>query len=933
MRQKFVVSVFSAALAFAGLYSAWQWMRHASSGWWGCTIEANTSFGKNRQPQTLLSVHLVEPLSPASRAGLRQGDRVIALDGSSDTMLERIRVLRAGDKVRLRLEGEPPREATLTLVSPFSRPSVITGIILNALMGLIAFAIGAFVFSRRPGDVRALILFIVTAVYAVGRFGGAGPAYLYPLYLETSLLPVVVLAGCELVFFPTLLHFCLVFPARRPALERHPRLLVWIYGLPAACALFLSIIVLAAVYLRSVEPNTLIDLTAAKSLLGRIARFEVPIALLLLVASSLLLVRLVSGAVREAGERHWRRAFLDFPGRTVLILLLLPVAVACLLRLGSVAWRPLAGTAATALAVGYVAEMGAGFAFMSLVFPVAACVALRRSYRSSSGEAKRQLRWPLWGVSAGVGGYLLANLLISMVLRTSSVPTESLTNAVFAVVRTHLRDAALLLIPVSIAFGVLKHRLLDIDLYIRKTAIYGSLTGLLGIVYLVVVGVLGSLIAGFVRLPGHWVAIGSTLLVALLFVPVRDRVQRFMDRRFYRQTDYAAALRKLVARLSERRDRETVLRSAVESIQEALHARNVVLWLASRSEPAFRAEAKVGAQDIVAGQSIDKTGRLAQSLVLPGAPRWEWIDAGEADKLRAAKAAYLVPIRREQQLLGFLSLGTKLSDADYEQADVDFLESAAGQIAATLENLRFHEEQQEFERAREIQAALLPTRLPQLPGVALSASWQPARSVGGDYYDVLDLGASRLALTIADVSGKGITAALLMSNLQAAVKLLAFQVPDPRLVCEQVNQAICRNVTPGRFITFFYAVLDIAEGKLTYCNAGHNPPILDRKGQQPMRLEGGGPPLGLFVNARFEREEVALCPGDRLLLFTDGLSEEYNAAGQEFGEHRLLAILAGAESASVEELRDRVLGEVSDFCQGQFQDDATLLVVALEEAI
>lgn len=858
-RQKTVLLTFSAAVLLVGLYSAWQWAQHRSSGWWGCLVQANVVFDEHGQ-RTILSVYGVQPLSPASRAGLRPADRIASVDGSSDRLAERFRELRPGQQARLHVEGPKARDVTLVAEFPFSRPSLIAGISLNVLMGLIAFGIGAFVFYRRPDDVRALILFIVTSVYAIARFGKAGPTYLYPLYLETSMLPAMLLGASSLIFFPSLLHFCLVFPARRPALERHPRLLRWVYGLPAVCAAGFAAFLFFVIRLRVWGRGFFTFVQAMKSASERLNRFEAPVCALVLAAASLALWVLASRAQKDARTRSWRTALLDSPGRTALMLGLLPIPIACSLRLASLAYQPLATASMVVLAMGYMLDITGAIVVTLLVFPVAACVALWRSYRESGGEEKRQLRWPLWGVSVGVGGFLLVNILIALALHLSRVPKESLTNAVFSAAGDLFPDASLLMIPVGIAFGVLKHRLMDIDVYIRRTAIYGSLTGLLGIVYVVVVGALGSVITGLVRLPGHWVPIGSTLLVALLFVPVRNRLQGFMDRRFYRRSDYAAALRDLVARLSERLDRQTLLRSAVESVQEALHARNAALWLESKSEPAFTVQANVGVPDELAARAIDKAARLVDSLAAPGPPRWDAMDAADAEALRAARVAYLVPIRREQQLAGFFSLGTKLSDADYERADVDFLQSAAAQVNATLENLRFREEQQEFERAREIQAALLPSRLPQLPGVSLSGSWQPARSVGGDYYDVLELGASKLALTIADVSGKGITAALLMSNLQAAVKLLAFQVADPQRVCEQVNQAICRNVTPGRFITFFYAVLDVAARKLTYCNAGHNPPILSRPGSEPIRLDKGGPLLGFFRDGKFEQEEVELLP-------------------------------------------------------------------------
>jgi uncharacterized protein YndB with AHSA1/START domain len=202
-------------------------------------------------------------------------------------------------------------------------------------------------------------------------------------------------------------------------------------------------------------------------------------------------------------------------------------------------------------------------------------------------------------------------------------------------------------------------------------------------------------------------------------------------------------------------------------------------------------------------------------------------------------------------------------------------------------NLHPRKQVQEYEEAREIQQGLMPKQIPQIPGVEISGSWQPARIVGGDYFDVFSFSERRVGLCIADVSGKGMPAALLMSNLQAVVKALASENSFPKELVEKVNRVMCRNTTEAKFITLFYGLLDVDGKTLRYVNAGHNAPILTRKDGAQVRLEEGGLILGIFQEHSYEEGEIELRPGDRLVMFTDGISEAVDGEGVEFGEARM----------------------------------------------
>jgi sigma-B regulation protein RsbU (phosphoserine phosphatase) len=240
-------------------------------------------------------------------------------------------------------------------------------------------------------------------------------------------------------------------------------------------------------------------------------------------------------------------------------------------------------------------------------------------------------------------------------------------------------------------------------------------------------------------------------------------------------------------------------------------------------------------------------------------------------------------------------------------------------------------DRRELAEALKIQKRLLPQQVPQIDGWELAVSWQPASGVGGDCFDTIRFGDTRLGISIADVVGKGIPAALLMSNLQAAVRAFASEVVDPRELCHQVNRILCGNIAEGRFISFFYAVLDAATGTLTYTNAGHYLPMLVSAAGSVERLGAGGPVLGVIANADYEQASVTIAPGDRLVLFTDGLTEARSVADEEFGEARLLDALVEHRACSAPALQARLTNAVAAFTGGSLQDDATLMVLAADQ--
>lgn len=257
--------------------------------------------------------------------------------------------------------------------------------------------------------------------------------------------------------------------------------------------------------------------------------------------------------------------------------------------------------------------------------------------------------------------------------------------------------------------------------------------------------------------------------------------------------------------------------------------------------------------------------------------------------------------------------------------EVARLTTAIGREMAQRERLN-----RELEIAREVQERLFPQRLPPVMGLDYCGQCRPAREVGGDYYDFLELPDGRLGIAVGDVSGKGVGAALMMASLEASLRALASVVDDPAELMERVNSLVYQASTTNRFATLFYAQFDPASRALSYVNAGHNPPLVVRNSggsSNVFRLETGGPVIGLLPQ-RYQRGIFSLEAGDLMVLFTDGVSESMNIRYEEWGEEKLIELAKTCHGLPVSEGMRRIMAAAQAFAGGAPQhDDMTLVVL------
>ncbi len=321
---------------------------------------------------------------------------------------------------------------------------------------------------------------------------------------------------------------------------------------------------------------------------------------------------------------------------------------------------------------------------------------------------------------------------------------------------------------------------------------------------------------------------------------------------------------------------------------------------------------------------------LAQLKTMEGVPpivvMTGWATVGIAvEAMQRGVADFVEKPWTNTQLLEVLSKQIALGRERRESARLAVQARQAQKVIAS----QFHQQENEIAEARAIQEGFLPKEIPQLAGYEIASAWQSARVVGGDYFDVLPFERETFGLCIADVAGKGLPAALLMSNLQAAVRGLASAALSPDDLCARLNALLCRNMASDRFVTLFYAQLEGPARRLRYTSAGHNAPFVLHEDGSHERLSKGGGVLGVFANQTFQADVAELRRGDRVVLFTDGVTEASNAEDEEFGEERLLGVLQENRGVSARELQKKILQTASEFCGGIWRDDATLLVVAV----
>lgn len=538
---------------------------------------------------------------------------------------------------------------------------------------------------------------------------------------------------------------------------------------------------------------------------------------------------------------------------------------------------------------------------------------------------------------------------------------------------TRLGALPLAAIPISFGYCVARYQVLQIDVLLKRNLAYGLLSALVWGGFLGGAWWLGGKALTLLPGAGPLAAAGTALAVAAGLWPLRRQLQRALDARFFSSRDNLALLieefSKEIPRLIQR---EAMLRWVGARLQAVLDLPSLAVYLAPPGGGgATYALAALTRQRLAMAAGPDGDGvpapprarypeklslaGLAPQLVQRGEPLWTEAPGAEQaigrqaitreqvelqqrlqeqHALSDAGIQLLIPMVLQGRLVGVLALPSRPGDGEYQLHELRLLSIVAGQAALQIENTRLYAEEaakqkleEEMAMARQIQSRLLPRRLPQAQGLEIDAVNISSKQVSGDYYDVIEREDGRLAIVIADVSGKGVPASILASNLQAALRAQCDMCDSPGLLLERINRQIHASTDPQHFATLFLAMYDPRTRQLVYSSGGHNPPLVVRADGRRELLEEGGLPLGAFDFGTYDEGRTVLDEGDLLFMYTDGVTETKGPDGDEdFGETRLGDLLYSERCRQLSDIFATVTGDLRRFSgRDEADDDITMI--------
>jgi phosphoserine phosphatase RsbU/P len=556
-------------------------------------------------------------------------------------------------------------------------------------------------------------------------------------------------------------------------------------------------------------------------------------------------------------------------------------------------------------------------------------------WRAPDATDRRKLKVILWGTVVGV----------TPIVALYAVIDHFHVNAPFWL--SFVCVFLMLLFPLSFAYAVVKHRVMDIPVLLKRSARYFVVER--GFVILILALSIG-LTLWFGQAFSRYFSAGSKaaipigatfgVLVISGATQVHRRVRTRLDRAFFRSSyDAQQILEDLAARTLTVTTREDLASLLQQKIWDALHPSSLFVYLENGVGQFFAYAGNPPAEAMTVSPREQTVVMLAEH---PG-PMDLNPEETYGTPLELLRPECFVPIRGsgEGELQGGIVLGSRLSEEPYSAGDKRLLASVASQAGIAMRSITLAEKiaermeaerraEQEMQIAQQVQSRLLPQQSPSLKTLECAGKCVQTRAVGGDYYDFLDLGSGRLGLVLADIAGKGISGALLMANLQANLRgQYALALEDiPRLL-RSVNRLFYKNTETSHYATTFFAVYDDETRRLRYVNCGHNPPMLLRANGDVERLNATATVLGLFEDWDCDVLECELASGDALVIYTDGISEageSDDGEGEEFGEERLLAAIREHQKQPADEILDGILGAVQQFSPKQQADDMTLIV-------
>lgn len=575
------------------------------------------------------------------------------------------------------------------------------------------------------------------------------------------------------------------------------------------------------------------------------------------------------------------------------------------------------------------------FLIISLMFlqmAVGVLLLQSNSKRVTTALEKRQIRLMLFGIKYGsiaIGiGWL--TVIFAQFIFAEYLSNNVLLGSFFVFL---LCEISGLIIPFTFLNSFFQNKLLETESALKKRVRYVGVTlGLLGI-YLFIIFIIVRLTVSLFDVKDPSVIIVSVLLLSLTFTPINKRILIWIDETFYpEKTRYAESLKNLIRKISGQIEANELLNELKSWVNSTMGI-NPVIPVAVNGAASVQIPFKINESESVIHRirngnkffwdEISERSRIT-------------VDENEIEWIRDNDISLTIPMISQGELVGMLNLGKKQNEEDFSADDLDILTQASNQIALALQNLRLQSAyidkkrmDKELEMARVIQKRLMPQEIPQVEGLDVHGESRPCFEVAGDYFDILDVGEGNTAMVIADVSGKGAGAAMIMANLQASIRV-GIDIMDKTEFSNfinTINNHIYKNTSSSEFITFFMGIWNPKTKILYYINAGHNPPVVLNKENNITTLDATGLILGILPDQKYEISSVNIDDGSVLAIYTDGLEEALSPENEIFGQERIIKALSLNRHMTSKEIVKAVQDKAIEHCQGKpLHDDLTMIV-------
>ena len=516
-----------------------------------------------------------------------------------------------------------------------------------------------------------------------------------------------------------------------------------------------------------------------------------------------------------------------------------------------------------------------------------------------------------------------------------------------------------LAIPISFGISIFKYRILDTEFIIKRGLVFGIVTALIVGFYLLIVFLINSFLSGYFQENRQVVTIAFIVLVTFTFDFVNKKAKEFVDKHFYRERyNYRKSLLQFSEELSYISNINEILEKIGSSIKDTMGMKKVNIWIKNdeyynllkkesfveihKANPKYH-EYKKEKFDSLFDKAMLKIFEHRKAPIQLSELNLSEMNLSTYEKsiIKESEVTLAIPIYLKAKLIGALVFGQKPSGKAYSEEDIDLLKTLASQSAIAFENSRLQKEEidkqkieEELNIAKKIQDDLLPKEDFKIEGLEISGLSIPAKSIGGDFYDLIKISDDKILVVVADVSGKGIPAALYMSKVQAVIQFASTIFRSPRDILIEVNKEIHEQLDKNSFITMVIALFDLSKMKVTISRAGHNPVIYSQNGQLKT-LQSKGMGLGLedenIFDENLEETELNINSDNIFLLYSDGLTEAMNHVKEEFGTERVLSILKDNKDQSVRAVQEKIINSVNNFRQNSEQnDDITFVVVKVK---